>query len=116
MSQLINHSFYQMNGAGNRIIVVDVRESGAKVTATDAINIHKTPSLAFDQMMVLMKPRVSGVESTVQIYNNDGSMSGACGNGSRCAAWWAYAGGAVRSKKFRVRTVKGVLSASVTVI
>jgi diaminopimelate epimerase len=35
---------------------------------------------------VLHAPRLSGTDAYVRIYNNDGSESGACGNGMRCVA------------------------------
>jgi diaminopimelate epimerase len=36
--------------------------------------------------MVLHAPRTPGTDAFVRIYNNDGSQSGACGNGMRCVA------------------------------
>ena len=36
--------------------------------------------------MALYPPRGAGIDSSIRIYNNDGSQSGACGNGMRCVA------------------------------
>ena len=36
--------------------------------------------------MALYPPRTVGTESFIQIFNNDGSESNACGNGMRCVA------------------------------
>jgi diaminopimelate epimerase len=36
MSALANHSFVKMNGIGNEIVVVDLRDRPAPVTADDA--------------------------------------------------------------------------------
>ena len=36
--------------------------------------------------MALHAPRTPGTDAYVRIYNNDGSESGACGNGMRCVA------------------------------
>ena len=36
MSALANHSFSKMNGIGNEIVVVDLRDSPAAVTADEA--------------------------------------------------------------------------------
>ncbi|HAT71879.1 MAG TPA: diaminopimelate epimerase [Elusimicrobia bacterium] len=41
-------------------------------------------------------------------FNSDGSEA-FCGNGSRCAAWWAYAAGLMKSKKFTLKTAGGDL-------
>jgi diaminopimelate epimerase len=37
-------------------------------------------------LMALYAPRTPGTDAFVRIYNNDGSESGACGNGMRCVA------------------------------
>ena len=74
-----------MNGAGNKILVLDQR--GAELpTPEEARTIHRAPGLDFDQMMVLTNPHTAGTLAYIVIYNNDGSLSGACGNGTRCVA------------------------------
>jgi diaminopimelate epimerase len=84
MSALANRVFTKMNGLGNEIVVVDLRDAPAAIGPDDARGAAKT--IRFDQMMVLYPPRTSGTEAFVRIYNNDGSESGACGNGMRCIA------------------------------
>ncbi len=84
MSALANRAFTRMNGLGNEIVVVDLRPSGAALTAGETRAASR--QVAFDQMMVLYPPRAPGTEAYVRIYNNDGSESGACGNGMRCIA------------------------------
>ena len=85
MSALANHAFAKMNGIGNEIVVVDLRDKPAAVTAEEA---HAVASPAggvpYDQLMVLQPPRLQGTEAFIRIYNNDGSEAGACGNGMRC--------------------------------
>ncbi|WP_439573957.1 diaminopimelate epimerase [Phreatobacter sp.] len=87
MSPLANHPFWKMNGAGNAIVVVDLRASSHVVTADEARAIAADPASVFDQMMVLHAPRTPGTEAFIRIYNTDGSQAGACGNGTRCVAW-----------------------------
>src|ERR1700748_1535357 len=82
MSALANHTFAKMNGIGNEIVVVDLRDAAGRVTASDArAGAAKVP---YDQLMVLQPPRLDGTEAFIRIYNNDGSEAGACGNGMRC--------------------------------
>jgi len=82
MSALANHAFAKMNGIGNEIVVVDLRDGAGKVTAADARAVaSKVP---YDQLMVLQPARLAGTEAFIRIYNNDGSEAGACGNGMRC--------------------------------
>jgi diaminopimelate epimerase len=75
-----------MNGAGNTILVLDLRDAAFAPSAAEARAVHRTPGLAYDQMMALSAPRSPGTSAYVRIYNNDGSLAGACGNGTRCVA------------------------------
>src|SRR6478609_9648391 len=85
MSALANHAFAKMNGIGNEIVVVDMRDSAAPVTPDDARAVASAHGgVPYDQLMVLQKPRLDGTEAFIRIYNNDGSEVGACGNGMRC--------------------------------
>jgi diaminopimelate epimerase len=86
MSALANHSFVKMNGIGNEIVVVDLRDRPGAVTADEARAVASPKGVAFDQLMVLQPPRLEGTEAFIWIYNNDGSEAGACGNGMRCVA------------------------------
>ena len=83
---LAGHAIQRMNGAGNRILVLDLRGSPLTPTPAEARAIHRTPRLDYDQMMVLTDPKTPGTAAFVSIYNNDGTLAGACGNGTRCVA------------------------------
>ena len=50
----------RMNGAGNAILVLDLRGSPARPAPEDARTIHRAPGLGYDQMMVLSDPEDSG--------------------------------------------------------
>jgi diaminopimelate epimerase len=76
--------FAKMNGLGNEIVYVDLRGSDKVFTAEEAARIASEPRSRFDQMMVLHSPRTDDTEAFVRIYNTDGSLAGACGNGMRC--------------------------------
>ncbi len=76
--------FNKMNGAGNEIVMLDLREQNVSVTPHAARAIAKREGSFFDQLMVLMPPRNQNTVAYVEIWNNDGSKSGACGNGMRC--------------------------------
>ncbi len=84
MSALANHAFAKMNGIGNEIVVVDLRDAAGKVTGADARAVAQPAGVPYDQLMVLQPPRLAGTEAFIRIYNNDGSEAGACGNGMRC--------------------------------
>ena len=86
MTALANQPFTRMNGLGNEIVVVDLRNSKAVVSAEDARAAALPPAESYDQLMALHAPRTPGTDAYVRIYNNDGSEVGACGNGARCIA------------------------------
>jgi diaminopimelate epimerase len=84
---LANRPYLKMNGAGNEIVVLDLRDSSHIVSAAEARAIAANPPSHFDQLMVLHAPRQKGTQAFMRIYNKDGSASSACGNGTRCVAW-----------------------------
>ena len=93
MNPLDHHRFAKMNGAGNAIIVLDLRGEAIEVSPDQARAIARARGLAYDQLMALHEPRTAGAAAFMRIYNNDGSLSSACGNGTRCVAWFLTRGG-----------------------
>lgn len=92
-SPLDDRPIFRMNGIGNEILVLDLRDSGVEVTPGEARAIARAPSLHYDQLMVLHEPRSAGAHAFMRIYNADGSLSNACGNGTRCVAYILSRGG-----------------------
>jgi diaminopimelate epimerase len=86
MSALANRPFVKMNGLGNEIVIVDMRSTPLAITAEDARAAAQPAGAPYDQLMALYPSRIAGIDSSIRIYNNDGSPSGACGNGMRCVA------------------------------
>jgi diaminopimelate epimerase len=84
MGALANHPFVKMNGLGNEIVVVDMRATPAAILPAEAR--AAAAGAPFDQLMALYPARTPGTDAFVRIFNNDGSESGACGNGTRCIA------------------------------
>ena len=89
MSALANHSFVKMNGIGNEIVVVDMREGPKPIAAAEARAVAS--GVPYDQLMALYPPRLQGTAAFIKIYNSDGSDAGACGNGMRCVAKRVFA-------------------------
>ena len=107
MDALAGRPFAKMNGLGNEIVVLDLRGTGVSVTPEQARAIHAADRLAYDQLMVIHDPVSAGTLAYVRILNNDGTESGACGNGTRCVAWIMTRGGA--PDRFLIETQAGVL-------
>jgi diaminopimelate epimerase len=89
MSALANRPFVKMNGLGNAILLLDLRDAPVEITHGDVRAIAQNPNgVPFDQMMVLFPPVTPATAAFMRIFNNDGSEVGACGNGTRCVAWY----------------------------
>jgi diaminopimelate epimerase len=101
MSALANKSFAKMNGAGNEIVVVDLRASPVAISAGEARAI--AAGVPYDQLMALYPPKLAGTKAFIRIYNSDGSEAGACGNGMRCVARQMFAGSAAQAMTFETR-------------
>jgi diaminopimelate epimerase len=103
MSALANHAFTKMNGIGNEILVVDMRDRPLAISAAEARAAASPKGAPYDQMMVLYPPRTPGTVSFVRIYNNDGSEAGACGNGMRCVASLVFGESGKKAITFETR-------------
>lgn len=87
MSPLANRPYLKMNGAGNRIVVLDLRGQSYVPSARDARAIAAGPDTGFDQLMTIHDPASPRADAFLRIFNQDGSLSDACGNGTRCVAF-----------------------------
>src|SRR5712672_4780013 len=112
MSVLANHAFAKMNGIGNEIVVVDLRDTSGRDTA-EKVTAEEARAVAshvpYDQLMVLQRPRLDGTAAFIRIYNNDGSEAGACGNGMRCVA--SLVSDQTGKLKMTFETTNGVINA-----
>ncbi len=86
MDPLAHRPFVKMNGLGNEILVLDLRDAPVEVSPAAARALARAHVLPFDQAMVLYPPQRADTVAFVRILNNDGSQSSACGNGTRCIA------------------------------
>lgn len=79
--------YVKMNGIGNEIVAVDLRNSSMRIGEAEARAIAGHAGTHFDQLMVMEPARNADTAAYVRIFNTDGSEAGACGNGTRCIAW-----------------------------
>ena len=103
--------FAKMNGLGNEILVVDMRGTAKVLTEAEAEKIAAQPRTKFDQLMALHRSPSGEADALVRIYNADGSMAGACGNGMRCVAWAEHRRTGKTTLAFE--TAAGLLTANV---
>jgi diaminopimelate epimerase len=106
-SALIDRPFVKMNGAGNKITVLDLRGTTFAVSPEEARAIAAHSATAFDQLMVIFDPRTEGADGFMRIFNTDGSESSACGNGTRCVSWHMLEGSS--RDRLMLETASGLL-------
>ncbi|EJF98227.1 diaminopimelate epimerase [Bartonella vinsonii subsp. arupensis Pm136co] len=80
--------FSKMNGLGNQIIVADMRESTHALTPQAILALSVDPQTHFDQIMAIHTSTKKEANFRIEIWNADGSMAKACGNGTRCVIAW----------------------------
>jgi len=81
-------SFVKMQGAGNRIVVIDERASGREPPPASVIQRlgSSAEGPGFDQLMWLGPAVDSDHIASYRVFNADGSEVEQCGNGVRCVA------------------------------
>ena len=87
MTSLAHRRYLKMNGLGNEIVVLDLRDTQLAVQPWEARAVAAARGTGFDQLMVIHDPERAGADARLAIYNTDGTTSAACGNGTRCVAW-----------------------------
>jgi diaminopimelate epimerase len=75
-----------MEGAGNRILVVDQRNGTGIPPAADALRRLGDPATGpgFDQLMWVGPAKDASMIASYRVFNADGSEVEQCGNGVRC--------------------------------
>ncbi|ARO13534.1 diaminopimelate epimerase [Ketogulonicigenium robustum] len=100
--------FMKMHGLGNDFVVIDARDTGARVTAPlVAALADRHRGVGFDQMAVVECGGNADLHLT--FYNADGSLSAACGNATRCIA--RYEMDRTGKTQLTITTDRGVLQA-----
>ena len=74
-----------MNGAGNKFILADARDRAGVLGLSMQTVREWAHRYHFDQLLVLEKS--DSANAFMRIWNADGDEVGACGNGTRAAAW-----------------------------
>ena len=75
---------FKMDGLGNDFVIIDQRSQNYNLTKDQIIKICDRKFIGCDQLILIQKSDKK--DAGVEFYNSDGSISGACGNGTRCVA------------------------------
>ena len=75
---------FKMDGLGNDFVIIDQRNQNYNLSKDQIIKICDRNFIGCDQLIFIQKSDRKDAE--LEFYNSDGSVSGACGNGTRCVA------------------------------
>lgn len=103
--------FWKMSGAGNDFVLITGGRYTAAALGRLAVRLCAAKTAVGADGLLYVNRAGRGAVS-VQYFNSDGSEA-FCGNGSRCAAWWAHRAG-LAGRRFLLRTAAGELPAEIT--
>ena len=98
---------YKMDGLGNDFIIFDKRNTSISLTKDQIIKISDRSNIGCDQVIFVNTDESS--DAYLTFYNSDCGEITACGNGSRCAAYFLMKEN--NNKKISLRTKVGILRA-----
>ncbi len=104
--------FHKMHGLGNDFIMLDLRE-GFGMPSPQQLRMlaDRRLGIGCDQIMVLSDTQNAG-DIHLDMFNADGSVAGACGNGTRCVAWFEMQKNG--KDALEIETISGMLYAHKT--
>mgnify|MGYP001399380244 FL=1 len=76
---------FKMDGLGNDFVIIDQRYDHIELTNDQVKKICNRNFIGCDQLIFIKKNEK--IDADMEFYNSDGSVSGACGNGTRCVAY-----------------------------
>ena len=77
---------YKMDGLGNDFIIFDNRKKPISLSKDQIIKISNRNNIGCDQVIFIDKDKDNN--TFLKFYNADGGEISACGNGSRCVAYF----------------------------
>ena len=115
MDDVFPLDFWKMSGAGNDFIVIDHRNHRIPVAEQPDFArrvCRRMFSVGADGLILIEQPMAADHDFSWRFYNSDGSVAAMCGNGSRCAARFAFAHG-IAGKSMRFATLAGIVQAEI---
>lgn len=109
--------FFKMNGSGNDFIIINNREGVVENTVDIPVQefvrrvCKRRESIGADGLILIEKDE--NYDFRWRFFNSDGSEVEMCGNGSRCAARFAFLNG-IAPLKMKFSTLAGVIEAEIT--
>ena len=103
--------FTKMHGAGNDFVVLDGYTQPLNLTEAQVRSLaNRHFGVGADQLLVVEKPTVEGVDFRYRIFNCDGGEVEHCGNGARCFVKFVRDTRLTDKQSVRVQVQKGVIT------
>ena len=100
-------NFLKMSAAGNDFVIIDTRTNNYQFSTKQIAKISARNNVGCDQFILLKHSTTADI--FMEIYNADGSISGACGNATRCVASILMSEKLI--EKINIETTSGILQA-----
>jgi diaminopimelate epimerase len=97
--------FVKMNALKNDFVIFDARVRAIFLSADQIKKVCDRKNIGCDQLIIINNAINS--DCIITIYNSDGSLSGACGNATRCVASLIMEEN--KSREIKIETSSGVL-------
>ncbi|MGF6635167.1 diaminopimelate epimerase [Paraburkholderia tuberum] len=103
--------FTKMHGAGNDFVVLDGYTQPVDLTTAQVRALaNRHFGVGADQLLLVEKPTVEGVDFRYRIFNCDGGEVEHCGNGARCFVKFVRERGLTDQRSVRVQVQKGTIT------
>src|ERR1700744_3406473 len=103
--------FTKMQGAGNDFVVLDGYTQPVNLTSAQVRALaNRHFGVGADQLLLVEKPTVEGVDFRYRIFNCDGGEVEHCGNGARCFVKFVRDRGLTDQRSVRVQVQKGTIT------
>ena len=100
----MNLKAYKMDGLGNDFIIFDNRKKITELSKKEIVKIADRNFIGCDQLIFINKS--NDYDAELDFYNSDGGQSSACGNGTRCIAYFI----SKEKKKEEIKKLKNLYS------
>lgn len=103
-------AFTKMHGAGNDFVVFDAISQKVDLQAAQIRRLaDRHFGVGCDQVLLVERPTIAGVDFAYRIFNADGGEVEQCGNGARCFAVFVRDHGLSDKTEIAVQTLAGII-------
>jgi diaminopimelate epimerase len=105
--------FTKMHGLGNDFVVLDaIHQNFVPTPAQARFLADRHFGIGCDQILLVERASIPGVDFRYRIFNADGGEVEQCGNGARCFVRYVHEQGLTDKREIRVETQSGLITLS----